>query len=133
MERDYSDIINLPHHVSANREHMPIRDRAAQFSPFAALTGHDAAIEETARLTDEKPELDETEIEEINRKLANLLERIDNQPQAAVTYFIPDKLKAGGKCVTVTDKIKKIMPFERVLMLADGSVIPFEDIMNIEY
>lgn len=133
MDKNYDDIIDMPHHVSAKRKHMSMTDRAAQFSPFAALTGYDDVVSETARLTSDKPELDETEIAEINRKLAELQERINEQPQVMVTYFVPDKLKAGGKYVTVTDKVKKIQPFERLLILTDGSIIPFGDIMNIEF
>ncbi|MCD8180974.1 MAG: YolD-like family protein [Firmicutes bacterium] len=132
MNRNYDDIINMPHHVSAKRKHMSMTDRAAQFSPFAALTGYDDVVSETARLTSDKPELDETEIAEINRKLAELQEHIAEQPRVTVTYFVPDKLKSGGKYVTVTDKVKKIQPFERVLILEDGCIVPFGDIINIE-
>ena len=91
--KKYDDIINLPHHVSLTHPHMSRLDRAAQFSPFAALTGYDAAIKETARLTDKKVELGEYELEELNRTLLELSDHISQHPQVMVTYFEPDKCK----------------------------------------
>lgn len=93
----YDDIINLPHHVSETRAHMPMLDRAAQFSPFAALTGYDAAVVETARLTDQKLELDDMQKEHISEQLFELQERVSEQPEATVVYFVPDEKKPEAR------------------------------------
>ena len=130
--KKYDDIINLPHHVSLTHPHISRLDRAAQFSPFAALTGYDAAIKETARLTDKKVELGEYELEELNRTLMELSDRISQYPQAMITYFEPDKRKEGGAYITVSKKIKRIDEIEQVIYLTDGSKIPLSDIFSIE-
>lgn len=130
--KKYDDIINLPHHVSLTHPHMSRLDRAAQFSPFAALTGYDAAIKETARLTDKKVELGEYELEELNRTLLELSDRISQCPQAMITYFEPDKRKEGGAYITVSKEIKRIDEIEQVIYLTDGSKIPLSDIFSIE-
>ena len=127
----YDDIINLPHHVSKTHPHMSIHDRAAQFSPFAALTGYDDSVKETARLTDEKPILDDIEIERIDRILQYLYSIIDEKPRAAIQYFIPDDYKAGGKIVEVKENIRKIDVNASKLLLENGTEIPFKDIINI--
>jgi hypothetical protein len=128
----YDDIINLPHHVSATRTHMKREDRAAQFSPFAALTGHGAAIRETARLTDQKLDLDENEKAFLDEKLSILVERIENHPTVTVTYFVPDEQKDGGSYTTVTGQLKRIEPIERELLLDDGRRIKMDDVIWIE-
>lgn len=128
----YDDIINLPHHVSSTHPHMSRLDRAAQFSPFAALTGYDAAIKETARLTDKKVELGEYELEELNRTLLELSNQISKHPQAMITYFEPDKRKEGGAYITVSKEIKRIDETEQVIYFTDGSKIPLSDIFSIE-
>lgn len=128
----YEDIINLPHHVSKTRPQMSMLDRAAQFSPFAALTGYDAAIKETGRLTDEKQELDEDTKAALDMKQAYLMEMIDEQPEISVTYFLPDTKKAGGAYATVTGKLKRFDEYERLLILTDGKKIPMDDIADIE-
>lgn len=128
----YEDIINLPHHVSKTRPQMSMLDRAAQFSPFAALTGYDAAIKETGRLTDEKQELDDDTKAALNMKQAYLMEMIDEQPEISVTYFLPDTKKAGGAYATVTGKLKRFDEYERLLILTDGKKIPMDDIADIE-
>lgn len=128
----YDDIINLPHHVSPTRPQMPVCDRAAQFSPFAALTGHDAAIKETARLTDERIELDENSKSLLNEKLKMISERIENHPEIEVTYFIPDKKKVGGSYVTVQGHVKKIGEYERCIIFEDGTKIPIEEIIFVD-
>ena len=87
MNNNYEDIINLPHHVSTKRPQMPLKDRAAQFAPFAALTGHDEAIKETARLTDERIELDESTLAILNDKIQIILDNLDIEPEITVTYF----------------------------------------------
>ena len=104
---DYSDIINLPHHQSKTRPHMTNYNRAAQFAPFAALTGHSEAIDETARLTDSKIELDEYEKEIIDRKLRIITENISTMPEITVCYFVPDEKKAGGAYVMLLSKKTK--------------------------
>lgn len=128
----YEDIINLPHHVSKTRPQMSMLDRAAQFSPFAALTGYDAAIKETGRLTDEKQELDDDTKAALDMKQAYLMEMIDEQPEISVTYFLPDTKKAGGAYATVTGKLKRFDEYERLLILTDGKKIPMDDIADIE-
>lgn len=128
----YEDIIDLPHHVSKTRPQMSMLDRAAQFSPFAALTGYDAAIKETGRLTDEKQELDDDTKAALDMKQAYLMEMIDEQPEISVTYFLPDTKKAGGAYATVTGKLKRFDEYERLLILTDGKKIPMDDIADIE-
>lgn len=128
----YDDIINMPHHVSATHPQMSLHDRAAQFSPFAALTGHEDAIKETARLTDEWMEPDDDRKSELNGKLQELLARIGEKPPVTVTYFIPDEQKAGGTYVTVTGKLKKINEYDRMLVLEDGLIIACDRICDIE-
>ena len=128
----YKDIINLPHHVSKTRPQMSMLDRAAQFSPFAALTGYDAAIKETGRLTDEKIELSEEAKASLDRKQAYLIEMIDELPEITVTYFLPDTKKSGGAYVTVTGNLKRFDEYERLLILTDSRKIPMDDIANIE-
>lgn len=128
----YEDIIDLPHHVSKTRPQMSMLDRAAQFSPFAALTGYDAAIKETGRLTDEKQELDDDTKAVLDMKQAYLMEMIDEQPEISVTYFLPDTKKAGGAYATVTGKLKRFDEYERLLILTDGKKIPMDDIADIE-
>mgnify|MGYP001635132810 FL=1 len=128
----YEDIINLPHHVSKTRPQMSMLDRAAQFSPFAALTGYDDAIKETGRLTDEKIEMDEDRKAALDMKQAYLIEMIDEQPEISITYFLPDTKKSGGAYVTVTGNLKRFDEYERLLILTDGKKIPMDDIADIE-
>lgn len=131
MTGPYDDILHLPHPTSKRHPRMPIVDRAAQFSPFAALTGHKAAIEETARVTDRRIELDEDAKEQLDQTLQLLLERIDEQPEITVTWFSPDKKKAGGQYYTATGKLKRIDTQESRLILTDGTQIPLEDLLRI--
>ena len=132
MTEAYDDIINLPHHVSTTRPHMAAIDRAAQFSPFAALTGYDAAIKETARLTDERIELDEYMKDDLREKLQIIADRIKEHPEIAITYFQPDEKKNGGTYVTTISTAKKIDEYERVVIMADGTAIPIDEIINID-
>ena len=131
MTGPYDDILHLPHPTSNRHPRMPIVDRAAQFSPFAALTGHGAAIEETARVTDRRIELDEDAKEQLDQTLQLLLERMDEQPEITVTWFSPDKKKAGGQYHTATRKLKRIDSREGRLILTDGNQIPLEDLLEI--
>lgn len=132
MSGPYDDIIHLSHPTSKNRPRMSIHDRAAQFSPFAALSGHAAAIAETARLTDRKLELDEDTKAELDRRQAILLEHISERPEITVTWFRPDEKKAGGAYVTTTGRLKKIDEIERVLILTDDTRIPLEAVVSLE-
>ena len=132
MSGKYDDILHLPHPTSKKHPRMPISDRAAQFSPFAALSGHGAAIAETARLTDEKMELDEDTKAELDKKQAVLLEHIAEQPKVTVTWFQPDARKDGGAYVTVTGRLKKIDEVERTLTLLDGTRISLADVVELE-
>lgn len=125
----YDDIINLPHPNSAKHPRMSMTDRAAQFSPFAALTGHGAAIEETARLTDRRIELTEEEKTVLDEKLRLLLE---TGGEGMITYFLPDERKDGGAYVTKLGTIKKIDPPEGRVILTDHTPIHIEDILEIE-
>ena len=131
MSNSYDDIINLPHHVSQNHPQMSMIDRAAQFSPFAALTGHGAAIEETVRLTDDMAELDESRKETINEKLMFMAETSDNTAEVTVIYFVPDGRKFGGEYVSVKGTIKKIDEYKREVVMTDGTIIPVENIYDI--
>ena len=110
-EQKYGDILNMPHHVSATRPQMPMSDRAAQFSPFAALTGYDAAIKETGRLTDTKIELDDEELNNLNLKFQFLVEHLEDEPEVAITYFKADERKAGGAYLEATGIVKKLDDF----------------------
>ncbi len=132
-ENRYDDIINLPHHVSENHPHMSMLDRAAQFSPFAALTGHGAAIEETARLTDERIELDENRKEIINEKLKFIAESADDAPEVTVVFFVPDGRKFGGEYVSLTSKVKKIDAYKRDIVFVEGTIVPIDNIYDIRF
>lgn len=132
MNNKYADIINLPHHVSKTRPQMPIADRAAQFSPFAALTGYDSAIEETGRLTDSFIELDESKKAVLNEKLQSMLKNIKEQPEVAITYFQPDEKKNGGSYINISGVVKKIDEFEKCLILTDATKIPMKYIFEIK-
>jgi len=128
----YDDIIDMPHHVSPKRSKMSNYDRAAQFSPFAALTGYDGVIRETARLTDTKIELDEGGKALLDEKLRALLEIIEEQPRASFTCYQPDERKLGGAYVTLSGRVKKIDPITRSVILTDGTLIPIDRIYGIE-
>ena len=132
MRENYEDIINLPYHVSATKPQMSMIDRAAQFSPFAALTGYDAAIKETGRLTDEKIEMDEEALNILNMKFQVLVDSMDDEPEVTFTYFKPDGRKAGGAYIEVTGTVKKVDDFERRIVMKNGTKMPMDDILNIE-
>ena len=131
-EHQYDDIINMPHHVSITRSHISALDRAAQFSPFAALTGHDAAIKETARLTNERIDLDENSKEIVDEKLLILREHLEEQPKVSITYFKQDEKKSGGEYQSVKNKIIKINEYENTILLEDGTIIPIKDVYCLE-
>lgn len=132
MTGPYEDIIHLPHHVSEKRPRMPLIDRAAQFSPFAALTGYEAAVQETARLTTERIELDESAKAELDRKLRFLYEKINDGLEITVTYFRPDDNKSGGAYVTITGMLRRIDKAGHFILLQEGEMIRIDDILEIE-
>ena len=130
-EIKYADIIGLPHHTSRTQPRMSVSARAAQFAPFAALTGYGAAVDETARLTDDMIVLDENAKAMLDGKLQIIAEHIAEHPEITVTYFEPDKKKSGGAYVSVTGQVKEIDEYERVVRLCDGLKIPTRQIFGI--
>lgn len=128
----YDDIIDLPHHVSQKHPQMSMLNRAAQFSPFAALTGYDAAIRESVRRTERKIELGEDAKAELSEKLRYLRDVEAEHPVAMFTYFVPDDRKEGGKYITLTAQVKRIDEFGQVILLADGSSIPIDAVFEID-
>lgn len=130
--QQYDDIIHLPHHVSTVHTHMSLHDRAAQFLPFAALTGYEDAIKETGRLTQERITLSESEIEILNERLRILAKKSDSHPKMSVTYFVPDEKKAGGAYETAEGYVKRIDEYRRVLVMTDGLQIAMEDIIELD-
>lgn len=128
----YKDIINLPHKQSSKRPHMSLLDRAAQFAPFAALTGYDDAIKETARLTDDKVELSEEDLNVLNMKFHFLAERLGENHEVSFTYFIPDNAKNGGAYIKKQGVVKKLDDYERLITLYDGTRIPMDDVLAID-
>ena len=127
----YDDIINLKHHISSKHPRLSMEQRAAQFAPFAALTGYGDSIKETARLTDNRIELNEEEKENINIKLQELKNKISTMPQVTITYFVPDAKKAGGEYITKMDKLKKIDEYKKIIILEDKTIIPIGEIIEI--
>ena len=128
---DYEDIIYLPHPVSARHGAMSNGDRAAQFAPFAALTGYDAELAETARLTTPRAELTEGEQQRLNEVYRYLQDRISLQPSVTVTYFQPDRKKDGGAYITVTASVKKIDEYNQTIIFTTGESIPIWEIVEI--
>lgn len=128
----YDDIIDLPHHVSTVHPRMPRADRAAQFSPFAALQGYEEAIVETGRTTDRKAELSEDAKEALDESLRFLLKQITHHPEVSISYFRPDERKDGGEYVTIMGKAKAIDTDERIIVLEGGVEIPIGEIREIE-
>ena len=130
-EDNYEDIINLPHHTSKKYPRMSLKARSAQFAPFAALTGYDEVLIETARLTNERIETDETIKVIIDSKLQIIKEHIMEKPLITFMYFVPDLKKDGGKYVTVTGNVKKIDEYRNVLILENKTEIPISEIIDI--
>lgn len=132
-EKDrYNDIINLSRHVSSTRPQMSQHDRAAQFSPFAALTGYDAEISETARLTNKRLKLSEDKKADLNERMQILLENVQDRPLVTITYFISDERKTGGSYKSVSGSVRRIDEYELLIIFTDGTTIPMGDIYNIE-
>ena len=130
--KDYSKIINLPHHQSATRKRMSNYDRAAQFAPFAALTGHDEAIKETARLTDDYMEMGEDRLGELSAKIKLLIDKLSEQPEITVVYFIPDERKSGGSYAEKTGVVRIIDEYERKLVFYDGDKILIDRVADFK-
>lgn len=131
-EAKYDDIIHLPRHVSASHPPMSLHDRAAQFSPFAALTGHAGAVRETARHTQERMELSEDERAELDEKIRMIQECMDAHPEISVTYFQPDQRKKGGAYVEAVGSIKKIDGYEQVIVMEGGKRIPMGQVAGLD-
>ena len=131
-EHRYDDMMHLPHHQSTKRAHMSLHDRAAQFAPFAALTGHEAAIEETARLTEDEITLDDTALADINDRLYEISQHLSEQWKVSVTYFRPDAKKQGGAYLTDVGTIRKINEIEQFIIMDSGICIKMEQIIKIE-
>ena len=131
--RNYDDIINLPRPQYHDLPPMSIHDRAAQFSPFAALVGYDAAVEETARLTDSRREMEEDEINELNRQLSELTERLSERPKIRVTYFIRDKKKEGGRYASKVGNARTIDQAQNRIVFTDGESVPVKDMYSVVF
>ena len=132
MTGKYDDILGLPHHVSASRKPMAITARAAQFAPFAALSGYDAEVQEAGRLTDRPIEPDEYEKEALNARLRLLARHFREEWVVSLVFFQPDERKAGGAYVNRTGTVKKFREAERILILTDGTVIPLDDLIALD-
>ena len=131
-EHIYDDIINLPHYQSKKRAHMSLEDRAAQFASFAALTGHEEAIEETARLTEKKIVLDEAAKEAISEKLFEISQSLDKKWNVSITYFKPDRFKEGGAYLTDIGVVKKIDEVDKIVVMDNGMRMEIEGIIGVE-
>lgn len=132
----YDDILHLSHPISRRHPPMPLQDRAAQFMPFAALTGHEDAVRETARLTDSRVELDEGQREKLDQRLSLLLKSMYEcpglEPEITVIYFRPDEKKAGGAYVSVSGRVQKVDGYRRRILLKDGTALPMDEIVGME-
>ena len=133
MNNPYADIMHLTRPVSTRHIPMSMHDRAAQFSPFAALTGYDAAIEETARLTDHQAELAESSKDVLDKKIRAIQDIIDTMPEVTVTFFEPDLRKAGGAYRTITGRVKKIDEYNKALIFQDETAVQFWQLHDIVY
>lgn len=131
-ENQYDDIISLPHHQSTTRPRMSNHDRASQFAPFAALTGHDNAIKETARLTDDCVQLDEDRMAILSVKMQVIIDNISERPKVSVTYFVPDENKSGGAYESKIGSVRRIDEYERVVIFTDGDIVPIDRITDID-
>lgn len=131
MKNPYEDIIHLPYSGSTTHKRMSMVDRGSQFSPFAALTGYDAAIQETGRLTDRYVDLDADEIAVVNKRLQWLKDQQDQEPEITVTYFVPDERKSGGRYVQITGNVKRVDVYEKGILLADGRMLYFSRIYSL--
>ena len=127
----YDDIINMSHHISKKHPRMSLENRSAQFAPFAALTGYEDEVEETARITDKRIEITDEIKSKINMKLQIIQETIKTNPKVTITYFISDNKKEGGSYKTVTSNVLKIDQYKKLVVLKDNTKIFISDIINI--
>ena len=127
----YDDIINMSHHISKKHPRMSLENRSAQFAPFAALTGYEDEVEETARITDKRIEITDEIKSKINMKLQIIQEKIKTNPKVTITYFISDNKKEGGSYKTVTSNVLKIDKYNKQIILKDNKEIFISDIINI--
>lgn len=132
MNNKYNDMLHMPHHVSQTHPHMSMQNRAAQFSPFAALTGFESIIKETSRQTAQRIELDESAKEVLDKKLQRLLQVLHVHPQVSITFFKPDEKKDGGAYICITGTIKKIDGYDENLIMTDGTQIPISEITSLQ-
>lgn len=132
MKHPYSDIIHLPHHRSANHPHMTMHDRATQFAPFSALTGYDSIVQETARLTQSRPQPDAAELEQLNRKITSLLTHPDAKPVIKITCFIPDEKKSGGSYREETGVVEKVDLTGKWIIMESGNIYSADNICAID-
>lgn len=128
----YSDIIEMPHHVSRKHKHMSVSSRAAQFSPFAALSGYDGQIIEEARLTNNKLDIREDSLGRMNETLGDIIERIKEKPLVEVTYFKPDDKKDGGKYVSLSGCVRRVDEVFREMIFTDGSRVSLNDVLDLK-
>ena len=133
MAENYEDIINLPHHISKKHRPMPREARAAQFAPFAALTGYESDVNEAARYTGKRRELGEYETERLNRRINEIRDGIHGNTEVIITYFKPDEKKAGGEYLNIGGRVRKINDYGRTLTLTSGALIPLDDIFEIVF
>ena len=133
MAENYEDIINLPHHISKKHRPMPREARAAQFAPFAALTGYESDVNEAARYTGKRRELGEYETERLNRRINEIRDGNHGNTEVIITYFKPDEKKAGGEYLNIGGRVRKIDDYGRTLTLTSGTLIPLDDISEIVF
>lgn len=133
MAENYEDVINLPHHISKKHRPMPREARAAQFAPFAALTGYESDVNEAARYTGKRRELGEYETERLNRRINEIRDGIHGNTEVIITYFKPDEKKAGGEYLNIGGRVRKIDDYGRTLTLTSGALIPLDDISEIVF
>lgn len=133
MAENYEDIINLPHHISKKHRPMPREARAAQFAPFAVLTGYESDVNEAARYTGKRRELGEYETERLNRRINEIRDGIHGNTEVIITYFKPDEKKAGGEYLNIGGRVRKIDDYGRTLTLTSGALIPLDDISEIVF
>ncbi|MCD8299877.1 MAG: hypothetical protein LUC41_01665 [Clostridiales bacterium] len=129
---EFEDIINLPHPTSDHHPRMDRSKRAAQFAPFAALSGYKEKIEEIYRLTEERTILSESEAEDLDRHLRTIVARMDAKPTVRIRYFIPDERKSGGEYVDAVGCVKKYDSYRNILTMEDGTLIPVPEIIDAE-
>lgn len=128
----YEDIVNLPRHISKVHPQATMADRAARFSPFAAISGYEDMVKEAARVTEERIDITDATKELLNEKLNMIIEFLDEAPEVTITYFEPDKKKDGGAYISITGTVKRIDEYERIVLMSDDKKIRIEEIYAIE-